>query len=134
MSAIALSAALLGARSYWTDQKLLSEARDLARLDLLRELEPFPLNYTVILPKSGRSNCVRRTFLDFYVSQICYEIGEKYAVGEQIKLYIVYQQPMSRTFQLLYQSNEVYFSALELGEVVVRVYGNGGVRRFGSAK
>lgn len=120
--------------SYNSDQAQLLEARRLARLDLLEEVSHFPQNFAFVVPMRGKVTCSQKTYFSYYVSRICYESHDVPAEGTQIRLYIIYQQPVSRLYQSVYQSNETYFEALELGEVVVRLYGNGKIERFGSAK
>jgi hypothetical protein len=135
MAVVAVLVAMsFGVSSYQGDQAQLLEARRLARFDLLEEVSFLPQNFAIVAPNLGKRNCQRHTYLTYYVSQVCYRSHDIDAAGLQIRLYVVYHQPMSRLFQSLIQSNETYFEALELAEVVVRLYGNGTITRFGSAK
>ncbi len=121
--------------SYNSDRAQLLEARRLAQLDLLEEVSHFPQNFAFVVPKRGKENCSRKTYLNYYVSQICYINGEIGATRRNIRLVVIYLQPISRFSQAVYQSNETYFEyTSESGEVAVRLYGDGTVERFGSVK
>jgi hypothetical protein len=131
----ALVGICFGISSYYDDQAQLFEARELAKQDLLERLDDFPNELELLAPIADGFKCFRASYLKHYASQVCFIDFRKDAKQGEVRLLVKYFKPYSRLRQKLYQSNETYFSfALESGELVAELYGDGTVQRIGSGK
>lgn len=128
-------AIFLGMSSYNGDQAQLSEARRLARQDLLERLNDLPNNLELVAPTADGVKCFRASYLKYYASQTCFIDFNEHAKQSEIRFLVKYFEPNSRLSQTAYQSNDTYFSfVVESGELVAEIYGSGAVQRIGSGK